>query len=317
MRPILSLWRLLIVVGIVMPLLLFHAALAVVFLVPFLGILVAFPLVPMSEVLKFGLPTSLLLISAGAVWLVRSRCGGLLRFLWHIRRFRTVRSGRLVLHYAPELTGVLDLSAALDGYQADLARLSERFGKPLRGRTVVYLFARHGDIARVRGMNVAGLAIPSERAILVGYDGLQEWVRHEFAHLFAARWNMATPPLFFEGLPVWLQETECGQPIDTVARRFLHDRSITVPRLLEHRFFHGEPQRYACYILAGSFCGFLIRHHGWEQFRKLYCIQNGLRYRARLEKCLGQTLEEAERQWRRELILGAVYERRLRGNICF
>jgi hypothetical protein len=58
-----------------------------------------------------------------------------------------------------------------------------------------------------------------------------------------------------------------------------------------------------CYLLAGSFCGFLIRKFGWRTCKRFYCGQWGdLRFDSRFSEHFGMTLEEAEGLWRRELL---------------
>jgi hypothetical protein len=63
--------------------------------------------------------------------------------------------------------------------------------------------------------------------------------------------------------------------------------------------------------LAGSFTGFLLRRHGWEAYRRLYRLCDGLRFRAKFEKCFGVTLEKAEWQWRNEMTVPEILKRRL------
>jgi hypothetical protein len=262
-----------------------------------------------------GVPLGLLAIAAGVSFWILWRSRWLARLGWRVRGFRTVHSGRIVVHHDPDLDCLLDMRAILQSCDAELQAMDEWFGRPLHGRAVVFLFAHYREIAAIDGSDVGGFALPMARAIVIANDCRPESLRHEFAHVFAARWNTAAPPLLSEGLAVWLQETEYGQPIDAVARRYLRDCSVTLTQLLDPRCFYRDPHRHACYAIAGSFTGFLVRRHGWERYQQMYRVPRGFRYRVRLEKCLGQTLEEAERQWRRELILMEVHERRLRGNI--
>jgi len=79
---------------------------------------------------------------------------------------------------------------------------------------------------------------------------------HELAHLFSTRWNETATPLLSEGLSVWLQEKHFGQPIDPAVRPLLADRRLKLRSLLDRGFFFSEPQRAACYVVAGSFTGF-------------------------------------------------------------
>jgi hypothetical protein len=244
-----------------------------------------------------------------------------LRSLWRlarqVRRFRTATSGQIILHYAPELEGKWDLSVLLERIQAELDRLTRWFSFSLRRRLVVYLFARHATIARIFGPAYGGTALSEANAIVIADDyNIQEVMRHELAHLFSARLSRVVPPLLSEGLSVWLQETYGGQQIDPVARPLLRDRTLKLSLLLKPTFFFAEPQRAPCYLLAGSFTGFLIRRYGWARLEKLFRRCNGSRFRAKFTKCFGVSLEHAEWQWRTEIQVMEVLRRRLGRNIC-
>jgi hypothetical protein len=209
------------------------------------------------------------------------------------------------VHLAPELDGACAECALPTLFwccEKEWNRLTDRFESAPRGDVVVYLFARQQDIGCIFGTQLSGYALGCANAILIAGDsGIQETLRHEFAHLFSWRWNVLVPPLLSEGLSVWLQETEWGLPIDSAARLFLGDPRLKLPLLLKSRFFHSEPQRHACYLLAGSFTGFLLRRYGWKPYRKLFRLCDGFGFRAKFQKCFGVTLEQAELNWRKEI----------------
>src|SRR5262249_20591633 len=133
---------------------------------------------------------------------------------------------------------------------------------------------------------------------------LREMVRHELAHLFAARWNPNAPPLLSEGLAVWLQETELGEPIDATAWAWIGESGLSLRSLLDRRFFYADPHRYACYMLAGSFTGFLLRRYGLAAYRQLYRRAGGRGFGRVFARCVGESLDAAERQWRHEVRIG-------------
>ena len=196
--------------------------------------------------------------------------------------------------------------------QAELDRLAQRFGFALRGRVAVFLFAGHRDIAKVFGARYGGTALRLANAVVIAADDpqMQEALPHELAHLFAARWNVLAPPLLSEGLCTWLQKAEPHEEVDRAARVWLADPSLKLPRLLNPAFFHaGSQRRHACYLLAASFSGYLIRRFGWDGYRRLYRLCRGRNFATKFQKCFGMSLERAEWQWRKEVLVTAVLNR--------
>ena len=230
-----------------------------------------------------------------------------------IRQFRTVTSRRVTLHYAPGLADQWDFAALLERCETELDHLIKWFGFPLRRRPVVFLFAKYQEIQRIFGPGYGGTALASVNAIVVADESnLGELIRHELAHLFSARWNRLAPPLLSEGLSTCLQGTETDRPIDVRARPLLANRDLTLARLLDRKFFFSKPNAHACYTLAGSFTGFLIRRYGWERYRRFYRRCVGPCFRAQFVRCFGVSLDKAEWQWRTELLVMEVLNRRRR-----
>lgn len=225
------------------------------------------------------------------------------RFCRHIRRFKTVEHSRIVLHYEPELEGSFSVSALLQSCQRELDNLTRLFGLLLRKRVSAFFFAHGQEIGAIFGPRYGALAIGEANTIILPKDDwIPETIRHELAHLFSRHWNVIAPPLLSEGLSVYLQETIWGQRIDDAALPLLLQGGPKLSSLLRSKFFFAEPQRPTCYILAGSFTGFLIRRFGWDRYRKLYRRCSPFRFRATFRKCIGITLEAAEWQWRNELM---------------
>jgi hypothetical protein len=67
-------------------------------------------------------------------------------------------------------------------------------------------------------------------------------------------------------------------------------------------FLERGPRCYSCYLLAGSFTGFLIRHCGWERYRRFYREAKASDFRETFKKCMGLSLEVAESRWRRQAL---------------
>jgi hypothetical protein len=274
--------------------------------IPFVMLAVLSVLPSHSYILNCALGALIMLGSRRSLWR--------LRFIRQVRRFQTATQGRIVLHYAPELDGQLNMSTLLQRCQEELDYVSDRLAASLRGRLVVYLFATGNDIGKIFGRRFGGAALSAANAIVIPNDcNFQEITRHELIHVFSGRWNAFAPPILSEGLSVWLQETRGGQPIDAAALPLLlGEPDLTLPLLLKPKFFFADQQRHACYILAGSFTGFLLRRHGLKQYRKLFRHCDSARFRPKFEKCFGVTLEVAEQQWRDEIIASEVLTRMIK-----
>jgi hypothetical protein len=222
---------------------------------------------------------------------------------WRAWRFRTLAGPRVVLHYAAELEAGWDLALLRQRLEAELDHLTALFGFPLRRRPAVFFFRSHKDLPPLAGAARSGLALIPVNAICLAADtDLRAMMRHELAHLFAARWRRLAPGLLFEGLPTWLQGTWYGRPLDGEAAAVLRSGGVPLSSLLGRRAFVTGPHRDACYLLAGSFTGFLVRRFGWDRYRALYRRAGPVRFAVTFRKVLGLSLPEAERQWRDELL---------------
>jgi hypothetical protein len=224
-------------------------------------------------------------------------------FAWRVRRFRTWAGGKVVLHYEAGLETRWDFLVLQQGCEAVMQELTGQFGPPLRRPLVVYLFARWRDISRVFGPGYAGAALSLAHAVVIADDTvLHELLRHEIAHLFSARWNKLAPPLLSEGLSTWLPGTWGGRPVDAVAGQLLDNAIPRLPALVRRRFFFSAARRQACYVLAGSFTGFLVRRFGWDSYRRFFRRANGWRFPSAFRRSFGVSLSEAEVQWKQELL---------------
>jgi len=251
-----------------------------------------------------GTHSRLLPLAVVAVVIGQFRSRSVWRLAAAVRRFRTLADGRVGLHYDPAVVGRYDLPALARRCGADLDRLAAWFGRPIR-RPAVFLFSAHADVGRLFGPRYGGAALAEANAVVVAAgDTLREDVRHELAHLFAARWNSQAPPLLGEGLAVWLQGTNQGEPIDAMAWPWIGEPGLGLQGLLDEGFFFAEQRRHTCYLLAGSFTGFLLRRYGQKAYRRLYARASRRNFGRELHRCMGVSLDEAERQWRYELLIG-------------
>lgn len=226
------------------------------------------------------------------------------RFGRSVSRFHSASTARVALHYAPELEGDLYLPAVFDRYHREVVYVSQQFGLELPAPVHVFLFADLGGIARIFGADYGGFALTKCNAIVVaaGTD-TRDLLRHEFTHLFSARWNPSAPTLLCEGLSVWMQRNYWGRPIDSAVLPAMRDSTLTLARLLKcPGLFHRGDLRHACYLLAGSFTGFLIRQYGWERYRRFYRRARAIGLPSTFRKCFGISMEAAESHWRNETL---------------
>jgi hypothetical protein len=273
---------------------------------------------PFPKPLFFGVScvwTAVLFLIAVIAWASRSRW--LWPFASRTRLFLTASGDRIVLRYAPQLRGAINPEEVLGQAENALAELEARFGRltlfwhgrhvgPLlfRRRVYVYVFPTPEAVQEVFGKGYAAIALTALHAVVVPFHQpiLGESLRHELTHLFAYRWNPWAPSLFCEGLPTWLQGTAHGYSIDSRANLLLRREDHRLRPLLDEKFFR-EGNCWPHYVLAGSFTGFLIRRFGWDAYKRFYCgLQGDSRFDRRFARRFGLTLEEAEGQWRQELL---------------
>jgi hypothetical protein len=220
------------------------------------------------------------------------------RVMWRVRRFRWLRGGTIELCYAPELEGWVELYLFLRHAERELRRLEEWFGFKLRRPPAIFLFECCNDLGKIFGRPIGGCALSGATSIVIAHDSTPESMTHEFAHLFAGKWNREAAPLLTEGIAVWLQRTESGRPIDELVRSYLYRWEPLLPQLLRGRALYAEQGIYPNYLIAGSFTGFLLRRFGRDRYERLYRLPHQKYFADSFEACFGVTIEEAEREWR-------------------
>jgi len=100
---------------------------------------------------------------------------------------------------------------------------------------------------------------------------------------------------------VHLQQRWGGQPIATVVRRFASRSEWILGDFVDREFFFDPANRLACYMIAGSFSGFLIEEFGWEAYRQLYrrCSPHLVEWA--FQRSLGVSFKVAEELWRKRI----------------
>jgi len=247
------------------------------------------------------------------------------QFAAHTHSFHTIHSDRFVLRYSPELSGTIDPQEVLKQARVALDELEVMFGRLtfwngnmavswlLRHRKIyVYLFPSVCSIQEVVDKNAAAgalialfcVALTCDKVPLKECLPLEECLRHELTHLFISRWNLKAIPLLSEGLPTWLQGTDMGIAIDSLAASLVRRGHGCLHPLLERKAFYHEDNRDRSDILAASFSGFLLRHFGLESYQRLYRKTSGeaLQFDREFGEEYDLTLETAERLWQEELL---------------
>jgi hypothetical protein len=226
-------------------------------------------------------------------------------WLWRmirlVRHFKTVSNKRLVLHYEPGIDERV-VPMVVNYCLAELDRLTEWFGFRLKGRPTIYLFDQPKPIAKlVDDSSAKGYCLYRANAIFIALDFTpHESIPHELTHLYSARLSRRAPLMLREGLSVWMQLTWFEQLIDSAARPFLATTNLKLESFLKSEFFTSNSDN--CYLLSGSFTGFLIHRYGREKYQQMYRSCNESDFEAMFKKCFELSLQEAEQQWRAQVI---------------
>ncbi len=191
----------------------------------------------------------------------------------------------------------------------EVARLAGWFGAALPTPPTIYLFPTRAEVDRLTG-GMGGWAIQPAGVVVLPTDTHPSWlrmcVRHELVHLHSYRFAGSRPPLVEEGLASLLQFFDNDWPSDTLpdpARWEVEGLlagldSPPLRQLLNYRGFHHHGQRLTCYIASASFTAFLVRRHGWATHLAFYKQARLLLFHRRFRRAFGQTLRDAEREWR-------------------
>jgi hypothetical protein len=176
-----------------------------------------------------------------------------------------------------------------------LVSLEQTLGHELAGQAQYFRYERPEDIAAATGSYAAGLTYAGAREI----HTTERFHAHEVVHLLASQ--IGDPgPFFREGLAVALGDEGKwqGKSVHRLAKDYA--RSLTLRGLMAG--FGGiDPQR--AYPVAGSFVSFLIQKHGVLKVKELFASASRLRgdETAKFASVFGQSLEDAEAEWRRAL----------------
>ena len=133
---------------------------------------------------------------------------------------------------------------------------------------------------------------------------IEEALRHELAHLFAVRWNPLAIPLLAQGVTIWLQQRLMGLHVDRVSGYFIARGEGDIISIVEPSKFNEPGNEGRAHVLAASFCGFLIRRHGWEAFIRLYrkADRDPRRFASLFAKVVKEDIESEVERWHQEIL---------------
>jgi hypothetical protein len=226
------------------------------------------------------------------------------RLYFQTSHFVTISTPQTFLYYDPVLQDKWNFSVLLARCDSILAELRQQFGLSLPVPLVVIFFATRSRIREIFRRRIVGIALLRANAIVIADDtDVEKFMRHELAHLFAAKWNLQAPRLLVEGLATFLQGDWNGRPLDFAALSLLRNGTRRFPLSFKYPFTFPKKHSAELYILAGSFTAFLISRFGWDAYRRLYRSAHTFNLGRKFRRILGISLSEAESQWRRELFL--------------
>jgi hypothetical protein len=223
-------------------------------------------------------------------------------FFCRLRRWRWKKSrtaSGVILSIARDVGGEVSRTLNLSAIEREVWRMESRFRQSV-GRLRIIVLPNSQAVRELFGAPIGGAAFLWPTTVVIG-EGVEFWktLRHEVAHLLAAKWNPFAPALLAEGLCTWLESTAQRAVLDRVALKYPPEG---LKKLLHPRYFASGENRILCSAAAASFSGFLMRRFGCTAYERLYRASCRRRFEGIFQHQLGMRLDEAERQWRRELV---------------
>lgn len=169
-----------------------------------------------------------------------------------------------------------------------LARFEKQLGQPA-GHTNYYLYDYPEEVAVATGWHAGGVTLAQGDEVHTTSSASS----HELVHVVGFR--LGRPGAFFqEGLAVHLGDggRYQGAAVDRVARRL--QRGLPLSRVISSFDARQPGEGYA---LAGSFVGYLVKHHGLPQLTAFFRASLRSTPDAAFLMVYGQTLDQAGALW--------------------
>jgi hypothetical protein len=161
-----------------------------------------------------------------------------------------------------------------------------------------YAFASAAEQKRLVGTSSASFTKPWRRTLSLSFDRVEGTLDHELAHIVLAPYGnvlgISWSNGILEGAAVALEHADDARMLDAHARA-AYNAGLAPPigRLMSATGFASQRSSLS-YMLAGSFCRWLIDTYGARRFRDAYAS-------GALEPAYGRTIEQLEREWRTHL----------------
>lgn len=221
------------------------------------------------------------------------------------RNFKIVRGNSVVMYYDPDLDS-FEVALFRIACQKEVAAIEKLFGTFLLSwwgygpRLRVYVFPTCDAVSKVYGAPAGGFASWSHWSIAVNLEPQwEEIIRHEVAHIMAARWNPYAMTFLCEGLAVWAERSRVGMPIDDCAKQVLRH-----PKIVNEYLHNPPPPResgevHSYYAVAGSFTSTLIRRFGLDRYQRFYSDRsiNNETIERGIQRHFGVPMPTFVRQW--------------------
>jgi len=168
------------------------------------------------------------------------------------------------------------------------------------GQTAYYLHDDAEEVGATTGVYSSGMTELTSGEI----HSTQAYHPHEIVHRIAA--ELGDPgPFFHEGLAVSLGDEgkQGGVSVDALARTAVQRHKV---RDVVDGFTKIEP--HAAYAMAGSFMGYLIRHHGVATVAQFFrgCRPQVVARDRHFREVFGLRVDEATAAWQQEISGGPV-----------
>lgn len=214
----------------------------------------------------------------------------------------TYASQHCTIIYTPgkiQRAAVEDIGRLAEYYYTELC---DTLQIPQTERLTIFLYTTPEQKLRFVGTARTDFSKPWLRQIHLTVSNIEHTLKHEMVHVLAGAfgWSPLQVGRSFgvaEGLAVALgDDVWFNEPIDRAAALLLaSDTSLEVSHLFTTSGFLSTAPS-SSYVLAGSFCKYLITTFGIEHFRKLYSTNN-------FEAVYHRRIEELITEWKQTLSL--------------